>query len=368
MQRHGDANGFAVVSTSMQNCDGSSGATTIKPKKMRTMCDEFDHDAAVASLSPMAGQRERVLPYTWHGDMYTRTRYSEPDIQQLENHAEVLLRMMQEVPSGFPRHIPFTQLLKVLHGKFDIMETSDEKIKKLSIDERCIRASGKWRTMLKHCADLRDTEQTVQHFPGLASVLRVMGPRTRRVNPVDGAIVAMTTCVPDGGDQAEFIGMRCNCSVCRQVVTLSDDDGYDDEPLHDRKQHQEQSHQDEDPEMSDEGKEITAVKFPSVDPKKGKGVGQAAVVRARLLKQKPAAAAPAAAAAAASAAAAAAPAAPAAHKKKKNAHPRKEKKHQPTTQLCSRCGWCSGTTRLQRLCILNTLWMRMNSTSPVAAR
>ena len=105
---------------------------TPKPvhKQLRTLTDEFDFEAMLKRLQPMADVQTKM--FDWHATSYTRKRYSDADCRALLAYSVPLSDFLTGVARRFPNQVQVRELMIQLHATYKVLDTDDAALAKLT--------------------------------------------------------------------------------------------------------------------------------------------------------------------------------------------------------------------------------------------
>ena len=146
-------------------------------KRFRSCSVAVHEDGLYEDLVDLASSKKKQK-YRWDGKHYSKpTRSLGPDKAELDNSSPVLLKQAKRAQNGFPRINGIRNVWQTLDNEFEMMETKLCHTTGQAIGQfhACQRAADIWKTMLRHCVDLRCAEARVP-FPGLQEVLDELKP------------------------------------------------------------------------------------------------------------------------------------------------------------------------------------------------
>ena len=124
-----------------------------KLRSPRTCYEEYDAGAMYSSLSELANlKRDRGC--LWDCRMYTRGRYSTPDVPAIGTCVPILETLLIRCPSGYPFQSQMAETFTRLDKEFDILATCDPEMDQHPRENRPGLVADRWRIVMKHAAEL----------------------------------------------------------------------------------------------------------------------------------------------------------------------------------------------------------------------
>ena len=146
-------------------------------KRFRSCSVGINEDGLYKDLVDLASSKKKAK-YRWDGKHYSKpTRSLGPDKAELDNSSPVLLALTNHAQNGFPRINGIRNVWQALDNEFEMMETKNCPTTGQPISQfnACQRAADIWKTMLRHCVDLKCADTRVP-FAGLQEVLDALKP------------------------------------------------------------------------------------------------------------------------------------------------------------------------------------------------
>ena len=137
----------------------------------------FDLNDAVGRLSEVAAKKNLNRNWDWDGKQYPKTKRSHgPHQEGLDTHAEVLLQLIKLAPNGYPDPYRLRDTFIQLHNIWHIFEYHEHSVEAgMSVMNRAMLASDRWRIMCKHCLMLHIQKADI-NFVRLGLIINTVEP------------------------------------------------------------------------------------------------------------------------------------------------------------------------------------------------
>ena len=127
-----------------------------KQRKTRAKVYKINQLELRKDLEPFAQLRK--TKWAWDGSHYAKlARSLGADPLTLALGAVILMVLLQHAPNGFPQHCGLRSVLTDLHMEYDLFYVGP----KSDLFEVANNVSNAWRTMLRHCVELKKAGRTV---------------------------------------------------------------------------------------------------------------------------------------------------------------------------------------------------------------